>query len=79
MVLGSVLAGWAILMWAIVRGPLRAGAPWALPALSVPLAVWFALDTGMSFMLGHSLHAAFNVPFAAALGFPLWRLRQLFR
>ena len=73
-VLGAVLAGWATLMLILVRGPLASGVPWALPALAVPLAVWFILDTGMSLVLGYPTHALFNVPFAIALGVPLWRL-----
>jgi hypothetical protein len=73
-VLGAVLAGWAALMLILVRGPLKSGAEWAIPALVVPLAVWFVLDTGMSFLLGYPTHALFNVPFAIALGLPLWRI-----
>jgi hypothetical protein len=73
-VLGAVLAGWATLMFTLVRGPLASGISWALPALAVPLAVWFILDTGMSLVLGYPTHALFNVPFALALGVPLWRL-----
>jgi hypothetical protein len=74
MVLGAVMAGWAILMMVIVRGPLRAGSSWAVAALAGPLAVWFVLDTGMSVVLGFPTHAIFNIPFAIALGLPLWRL-----
>lgn len=73
-VLGAVMAGWAALMLILVRGPLTAGAQWVVPALAVPLAVWFVLDTGMSLILGYPTHALFNVPFAIALGVPLWRL-----
>ena len=75
MVLGAVLAGWTLLMLLVVRGPLREQAPWALPAVTVSLAVWFVLDTGMSLVLGFPTHALFNVPFALALGIPLWRLK----
>lgn len=74
-VLGAVLAGWAVLMLVVVRGPLSEGSPWALTALAAALAVWFVLDTGMSFVLDYPMHALFNVPFALALGLPLWRLR----
>lgn len=73
-VLGAVMAGWAAMMLILVRGPLASGVRWALPALAVPLAVWFMLDTGMSLILGYPTHALFNVPFALALGVPLWRL-----
>jgi len=73
-VLGAVMAGWAAMMLILVRGPLASGVRWALPALAVPLAVWFMLDTGMSLVLDYPTHALFNVPFALALGVPLWRL-----
>lgn len=74
-VLGSVMVGWAVLMIILVRGPLTSGAQWVIPALAVPIGLWFLLDTGMSLVLGYPTHALFNVPFALALGVPLWRLR----
>ena len=74
MVLGAVIAGWSLMMIQIVRGPLRDGSNWALPVLVRSLALWFVLDTGMSVVLGFPMHALFNVPFAFALGIPLWML-----
>ncbi len=74
MVLGAVLAGWSLMMIQIVRGPLRDGSGWALPVLLRSLALWFVLDTGMSVVLGFPAHALFNLPFALALGIPLWML-----
>jgi hypothetical protein len=38
------------------------------------LILWFALDTGMSLSLGYPTHAIFNLPFAVALGLPLYWL-----
>ncbi len=76
MVLGAVLAGWSLMMIQIVRGPLRDGSAWALPILVRSLALWFVLDTGMSLVLGFPAHALFNVPFALALGIPLWMLKS---
>jgi hypothetical protein len=75
MVLGAVMAGWSLLMIQIVRGPLREGSRWAWLMLVQSLALWFLLDTGMSFVLGYPTHALFNVPFAIALGIPLLSLR----
>ncbi len=75
MVLGAVMAGWSLLMIQIVRGPLREGSRWAWLMLVQSLALWFLLDTGMSFVLGYPTHALFNVPFAIALGIPLTSLR----
>ena len=76
MVLGAVMAGWTFMMLQIVRGPLRDGAAWALPALTRSLVLWFVLDTGMSLVLGFPAHALFNIPFAIALAIPLARLRS---
>lgn len=77
MVLGAVMAGWALLMIQLVRGPVRDGAPWAWTILVRSLALWFVLDTGMSLVLGYPSHALFNLPFALALGIPLARLKPL--
>jgi hypothetical protein len=38
------------------------------------LILWFVLDTGMSLVLGYPTHAIFNIPFAVALGLPLYWL-----
>lgn len=76
MVLGAVLAGWSFMMLQIVRGPLRSGDTWALPVLTRSLVLWFVVDTGMSFVLGHPTHAIFNVPIGIALAIPLIRLRR---
>jgi len=75
MVLGAVMAGWAILMIQIVRGPLKENSRWAWAFLVRSLSLWFVLDTGMSLVLGYPMHAVFNLPFAVALGIPLARLK----
>jgi hypothetical protein len=76
MVLGAVMAGWTLLIIQLVRGPLREGSPWAFKVLVQSLVLWFALDTGMSLVLGYPTHALFNIPFAIALGVPLLSLRS---
>lgn len=76
MVLGAVMAGWAFMMFNLVRGPLRDGSPWALSIITRSLVVWFVLDTGMSLVLGYPAHALFNIPFAIALGIPLAKLHR---
>ena len=75
MVLGAVMAGWAILMIQIVRGPLKEESTWAWTFLVRSLSLWFVLDTAMSLVLGYPMHAVFNLPFAVALGIPLAQLR----
>jgi hypothetical protein len=74
MVLGAVMAGWSFMMIQIVRGPLKDGAPWARTFLFSSLTIWFILDTAMSLVLGYPTHAIFNIPFALALGVPLYLL-----
>lgn len=74
MVLGAVMAGWSFMMIQIVRGSLKDGAPWARNFLFSSLTLWFILDTGMSLVLGYPTHAIFNIPFALALGVPLYLL-----
>lgn len=77
-VLGSVLVGWMVLLGGIVVGPFRRREPWAWTAVASSIGVWFVLDTTMSLVLGWPTHAAFNVPFAAGLGLPLFALRHQF-
>ncbi|MFM7252266.1 MAG: hypothetical protein ACKO27_04275 [Ilumatobacteraceae bacterium] len=76
MVFGAVLAGWAVTMLQLVRGPLRDGATWVVPLMGRSLGVWFVLDTGMSLALGYPAHALFNLSFGIALAIPLVRLRS---
>ena len=76
MVLGAVMAGWTLLMIQIVRGPLREGSDWARTFITRSLILWFFLDTGMSLVLGYPNHALFNIPFAIALGIPLYSLSK---
>jgi hypothetical protein len=75
MVLGAVMAGWTFLMIQIVRGPLTEQSAWAWTFLVRSLSLWFVLDTGMSLVLGYPMHAVFNIPFAVALGIPLFQLK----
>lgn len=75
MVLGAVMAGWTFLMIQIVRGPLKEQSAWAWTFLVRSLSLWFVLDTGMSLVLGYPMHAVFNIPFAVALGIPLFQLK----
>jgi hypothetical protein len=76
MVLGAVMAGWTLLLLQIVRGPLKDGVDWARTFIIRSLMIWFFLDTGMSLVLGYPNHALFNIPFAVALGIPLYLLSK---
>lgn len=70
-VLGAVMFGWAVLLLAVVRIGVRGGDPRWWWAVSASLVAWFVVDTGFSLAVGSWQHAAFNVPFAVALAFPL--------
>lgn len=75
-VLGAVLAGWALMMLQLVNKHLKVGATWVVPLMSRSLALWFVLDTGMSLVLGYPTHALFNLTFGIALVVPLLKLRH---
>lgn len=77
-VLGSVIVGWMALVAVIALGPFRQREPWAWWAMLSSVAVWFVIDTTMSLALGWPTHAAFNVPFGAALATPIMALRPRF-
>lgn len=70
-ILGAVIVGWMTTVGAIVVGPLRRRERWAWWAVVSASAVWFALDTGLSLVLGFIGHGLFNVGFALALAVPL--------
>ena len=74
-VLGAVLAGFAVALLAIARGPLRRGERWAWWSMVGALATWFVLDVGFSFWTGFWANALLNMAFGAALFLPLWKLR----
>lgn len=75
-ILGAVIVGWMTTVGAIVLGPLRRREPWAWPAVATASVVWFALDTGLSLVLGFVGHGLFNVGFAVALAVPLAAIRM---
>lgn len=74
-ILGSVIVGWMVVLGAIALGSFRRREQWAWWALFSSVAVWFVLDTTMSLALRWPTHAAFNVPFGAALATPIVALR----
>lgn len=75
-VLGAVIAGWMVLLAAVVIGPLRRREAWAWWAVAGSLGGWFVLDTGFSLAVGSPAHALFNVGFVVAMGLPVAMLRR---
>lgn len=74
-VLGAVLAGFAVALLGIARGPLRRGEGWAWWTLLAAILLWFVLDVGFSLWSGFWPNALLNLAFGAALLVPLFRLR----
>lgn len=78
-VLGSVLLGWMATLLLIARGPLRSRERWAWTTFTTAFAVWFAVDTTFSLVIGAPTHALFNVAFLLAVAPPLIGLRAQLR
>jgi hypothetical protein len=75
-VLGSVIVGWMVLMWFVVRNlavhPDATVRAHARHAIMWSTAVWFVFDTGFSLATGELAHAAFNIPFVCGLAGPMY-------
>jgi len=69
-VLGAVIIGWMVallsIIWGMAQNPRSA---WNTLMLSV--VVWYALDTGMSLLIGSVSHAVFNTLFLVMFAVPL--------
>lgn len=76
---GATTAAYFALFAAVARYPFRARERWAFLALSGSLGLWFTVDSLASLARGGLFNVLLvNVPCAAALGLPLWRLRSAF-
>ena len=75
-IIGGVLIGWAVLIYAMVNGPLRYGQRWAWQALIASLSAWFVTDTLISGATGYSINVLFNVVSAVAFAVPLFAIRR---
>lgn len=76
---GATTAAYFVLFATVARYPFRAREPWAFAALAGSLAVWFVVDSAASLARGGLFNVLLvNVPCAAILGLPLWRLRSTF-
>lgn len=70
-ILGAVIAGWGVLLLAVVAGPLRRGDPAAWLAVYGSVAVWFTIDSTLSIVSGHWANVAPNVGFLVPFAAPL--------
>jgi hypothetical protein len=62
-VLGSVIAGWGISMFLVVRYPFNARAKWSWNCMALGITLWFVVDTALS----ATHHVWFNVGFNTIL------------
>lgn len=75
-VLGSVMVGWGLALWLVVRGPFAHGARHAWTTVALSVGAWFVPDTAFSLWSGFWQNALLNLGFATAFVFPLaatWR------
>lgn len=77
-VLGSTMAGWGVLLTAVVAGPFKRREAWAWWGLVAALGLWYAVDTGISLYYGAVFNGAFNTLFLIALALPLAATRRQF-
>jgi hypothetical protein len=70
-IMGAVIAGWGVLLLALVAGPLRRGEPSAWLAVYGSVAVWFVIDSTLSIVAGRSANLVPNVGFLVPYLAPL--------
>lgn len=73
---GATVAGWGLTLTCIARYPFRRRERWARDTLLLAVAVWFALDTGISLAFGVHFNAVFNAVLLLVAAPPLvftWR------
>ncbi|HEX4856351.1 MAG TPA: hypothetical protein VFV28_06025 [Limnobacter sp.] len=75
-VMGSVVAGWALLMLLLVRQFLTKGLKSAWNMLVASLLLWFIPDTAMSLHTGFWQNAVLNTSLALGYALPLLKLRR---
>jgi hypothetical protein len=68
---GATIAGWGLLVFSVVRSPLRKGERWAWDALAGSLLLWYVVDSGLSFAFQITANVVLNTVFLVALGLPL--------
>jgi hypothetical protein len=70
-VLGSVMLGWGLALWFVVRGPFARGTCDAWTTIAVSVAARFVPDTAFSLWSGFWQNAALNLVIATTLAIPL--------
>jgi hypothetical protein len=70
-VLGSVLFGWGLALWLVVRGPFARGAREAWATIAVSAGAWFVPDTAFSLSSDFWQNALLNLVVAVSFVIPL--------
>ena len=70
-VIGGVMAGWGVMLFALVSGPMASGERDAQRMYVLGLAVWFVVDTTASLLAGWPGNALLDCGFLLALLRPL--------
>ncbi|MEJ2391573.1 MAG: hypothetical protein P8019_09275 [Gammaproteobacteria bacterium] len=78
-VLGSVMLGWAVLLFLVAGGPFREARPHAWLILAVSVSAWFIPDTLFSVWSGFWPNAVLNVVLLLLFAIPLAATYGIFR
>ncbi|MBA1145694.1 hypothetical protein H0Z60_01355 [Ectothiorhodospiraceae bacterium WFHF3C12] len=78
-VLGSVMFGWAVLLYFVAAGPFREASPHAWLMVAASVCAWFVPDTLFSLWSGFWQNAVLNAVFATLFAIPLIATYRVFR
>jgi len=78
-VLGAVMIGWMIAIFAILSHPFRHGQPWAWWAVAGSVGGWFMIDSAASLLSGYPGNALLNLGFGIGFAIPLFATRTMRR
>lgn len=77
-VMGGMIAGWGVFMFYVARGPFKNKERWAWNCFAISFALWFAVDTGLSFYAGVYSNVVTNIVFLSLFAVPLFNTRKSF-
>ena len=73
---GATLAGWATTLMFIAVYPLKKKEAWAFYSIGLSIAIWYPLDTFISFYFGVLLNCALNTVLLVLVVVPLLAMRR---
>ena len=78
-VLGAVMVGWAVALFAFLLGPFRRGEREGWYSLTFSIIIWFGLDSVLSLVAGFFENAILNAVFLLLFAVPLGATYRYFR